>query len=268
MPPSLAKYAEYFRISFLTILAYRARYYVGIITYLIYIAVYYAIWQAVFAHADSGIDGFSLQEMTTYVAVGWITRSFMFNNLDREVEQKVIDGSLALDLIKPVDFQGMQYARAFGEGLFRLVLFALPTAVFAFPLFRVSAPASAFHAGAFFVSIVLGAVVMTNINFMVGSLAIPLRNIEGIAYAKQNLILFLSGLLVPFDLLPAGLAELLKALPFAAISYLPLKIYLGRFSPSETVWALGVQCAWAAALLLASRGLWSVFIRRVVIQGG
>lgn len=265
---SCGKYAEYFRISFLNILAYRARYYIGIVTYLIYIAVYYAIWRAVYAHSASGIDGFNLQEMVTYVAVGWVVRSFMFNNLDREVEQKVIDGSLSLDLLKPVDFQGMQFSRAFGEGLFRLVLFAFPTALVAFPLFDVSMPASGAHAAAFAASALLGAFIMTSVNFIVGSLAIPLHNIEGIAYAKQNLIIFLSGLLLPFDMLPAGLAAVLKVLPFAGISYLPLKIYLGQYTGTEIWQALALQTFWAVALLAGSRVLFSFFMRKVVIQGG
>jgi len=132
---------------------------VGIITYLIYIAVYYAIWRAVYASAPGGangpagagtggagsstlgvLSGFNLAQMTTYVAIGWVSRSFMFNNLDRDIERKVIDGSLSMDLLKPVDFQAMQYARVLGEGLFRLILFALPTALIAFPMFGIAAP--------------------------------------------------------------------------------------------------------------------------------
>ena len=35
-------------------LAFRARYYVGVLTYLFNVAVYYFIWRAVFRHADDG----------------------------------------------------------------------------------------------------------------------------------------------------------------------------------------------------------------------
>lgn len=263
----MAKYLEYLRISFLNIFAFRARYYVGIITYIIYIAIYYSIWKAIYAHSPS-IDGISLPQMTTYVAVGWVSRSFFFNNLDREIERKVVDGSLAMDLLKPIDFRAMAYARTFGEMLFRLILFALPTAIVALMLFPIASPASVPAAVAFMASSLLAALIYTNINFMIGSLAVPLKNIEGIAYAKQNLLLFLSGLVVPFDLLPAWIGGLLKVLPFAAISYLPLNVYLGRVTGTELVLSLGVQGAWAVGLLIAARGLWSLFTRRIVVQGG
>ena len=39
------------RIGFLNMLAYRARYYVGVLTYLFNVAVYYFIWRAVFSHS-------------------------------------------------------------------------------------------------------------------------------------------------------------------------------------------------------------------------
>src|SRR5262249_11409646 len=155
-----------------------------------------------------------------------ISRSFFYNNLDREIEQKVSDGGLAMDLLKPIDFQAMAYSKVFGEALFRFVLFALPTAFIARLLFDISLPASPLCVVAFFLSLVFAALIQTNINFIVGAFAIPLKSIEGIAHAKANLMLFLSGLLVPFDMLPHVLAVLFKALPFAAITYVPVNIYL------------------------------------------
>jgi ABC-2 type transport system permease protein len=251
----------------MNILAYRARYYVGIITYIIYIAIYYYIWRAIYAHS-SVIDSFSLSQIVTYASVGWISRSFFFNNLDRDIERKVVDGSLSLDLLKPVDFQGMQYARVLGESLFRLVLFAAPTAVVAFALFPIKPPVSVAAGLAFMLSTLLACLVYTNINFLVGSLAIPLKNIEGIAYAKHNLILFLSGLLIPFDMLPKTLGTILTYLPFAAVSYLPLNIYIGRTTGPEIVQALLLQAFWMIALLLLSRKIWTWLMARIVIQGG
>ena len=44
------------RIGFLNMLAYRARYYVGVLTYLFNVAVYYFIWRAVFRHSPTVMD--------------------------------------------------------------------------------------------------------------------------------------------------------------------------------------------------------------------
>ena len=48
---ALAPYAEFTRIGFVNILAFRLRYYAGIFTYLINVTVYYFIWTAVYRAA-------------------------------------------------------------------------------------------------------------------------------------------------------------------------------------------------------------------------
>src|ERR1700740_1756657 len=103
---TLKTYAEFVRIGFVNILAFRLRYYTGIITYLINVTVYFFIWRAVFANATGPIAGFSLPQILTYVSAGWILRSFYWNTIDQEMAYEVIDGKIAMDFIKPVSVQG------------------------------------------------------------------------------------------------------------------------------------------------------------------
>ncbi|MGA8074564.1 MAG: ABC-2 family transporter protein, partial [Candidatus Acidiferrales bacterium] len=86
---SLAAYLEFARVGFVNILAFRLRYYTGIITYLINVSVYYFIWRAVFANSEQ-IVGYNLGQMVTYVSVGWILRSFYWNTIDQEMAYEVI----------------------------------------------------------------------------------------------------------------------------------------------------------------------------------
>src|SRR6202795_4724663 len=135
-------YAEFIRIGFVNILAFRLRYYTGIITYLINVTVYFFIWRAVFANATGAIAGFSLSQILTYVSVGWILRSFYWNTIDQEMAYEVIDGKIAMDLIKPVSVQWMWLARAMGESAFRLILLTIPTAAVIALIFPVRPPPS------------------------------------------------------------------------------------------------------------------------------
>ncbi|HYR45629.1 MAG TPA: ABC-2 family transporter protein, partial [Thermoanaerobaculia bacterium] len=130
-------------------LAYRARYYVGVLTYLFNVSVYYFIWRAVFAHSPT-IVGLSLPQMITYIAVGWTIRSFYFNEIDRDIAAQVQEGRLAMNLIRPVDFQTVMIADAAGQSAFRAVLFTLPIGIVIGLLFPVRPPVSVL-AGALFV---------------------------------------------------------------------------------------------------------------------
>src|SRR5271155_5609156 len=135
-------YREFIRIGFVNILAFRLRYYTGIITYLINVTVYFFIWRAVFANATGSIAGFSLPQILTYVSVGWIIRSFYWNTIDQEMAYEVIDGKIAMDFIKPVSMQWMWISRAMGESAFRLGLLTVPVAIVVALVFPVQGPAS------------------------------------------------------------------------------------------------------------------------------
>ena len=103
---TLAPYLEFSRIGFVNILAFRLRYFTGIVTYFLNVTVYYFIWSAVFGSGQS-IAGYNLPQMITYVSVGWIIRSFYWNTIDQEMAYEVIEGKIAMDLIKPVSVQWM-----------------------------------------------------------------------------------------------------------------------------------------------------------------
>ena len=124
---ALRVYGAFVRAAFLKMLAYRLRYLTGIFSYLIYVTTYYYLWRSVYAHAGPGrIAGLDLGEMVTYVAVGWIARSFYFNNVDRDLADLVAAGDIASLLARPVSLQGMMVAQSLGESLFRLLFFSLP----------------------------------------------------------------------------------------------------------------------------------------------
>ena len=81
-------------------------YFTGIITYALNVTVYYFIWSAVFRGGQS-IAGYNLAQMITYISVGWIIRSFYTNTIDQEMAYEMIEGSIAMNLIKPVSVQWM-----------------------------------------------------------------------------------------------------------------------------------------------------------------
>ena len=65
----MSVYLEYLRISFQNMMAYRARYYIGVVTYVIHVAVYYFVYKSLFASGGE-IRGYDLNQMLTYVSVG------------------------------------------------------------------------------------------------------------------------------------------------------------------------------------------------------
>lgn len=266
----LRPYIALARTAFVNLLAYRARYFVGILTYFFNVTVWYYIWKALFAQAPAGgrIGGFTFPEMLTYVTTGWVLRSFYFNEIDREIASQVQEGRLAMALVKPLDYQAMTLAQGFGESAFRAVMFALPIAIVLFAVYRISPPAS-FGAGALFVvSGLLSALLVAAINFSVGLIAIRTKSILGFLRAKYFVLELLSGLLIPPTFFPESVRPILAWLPFPHMSFTPGRIYLGLVRGGAAWTALGIQAAWVVALLLFGRLLWAGSQKRIVLQGG
>ena len=262
-----APYIAFGRVAFLQILAYRLRYFTGIMTYLVNVTVYYFIWRAIYRNGGA-IQGFNFEQMVTYVAVGWIIRTFYYNNIDREMANDVQQGHIAAKLARPVNYQGMQISQAIGESVFRLIMFTIPTGAVILLIYPVQAPISGLAAGAFLLSLFYSFVIFASINFLIGTCAVYLQSILGLIRAKYFLIEILSGLVIPISFFPDALVRLSQWLPFQHISYTPLMIYMGKISGKSLAWVLLVESFWAVTLFLAGRWYWTLATRKLTVQGG
>ena len=264
---TLAPYLEFSRVGFVNILAFRLRYYTGILTYLINVTVYYFIWQAVFRGGQQ-IAGYDLPQMITYVAVGWIIRSFYWNTIDQEMAYEILEGKIASELIKPISVPWMWLCRAMGESTFRLCLLTAPTAIVIWLIFPVHRPASPGHFALFLVAVIGSFFLMGAVNLMIGTCGIHLKSILALIRAKFWLIELLSGLLIPMSFFPSAIQVALAWLPFQHIAYTPLQIYLGKVDLRGAAAALGAQWIWVAVMLWLANLWWERSVREIVIHGG
>lgn len=270
MTATLALYAEFTRITFLKMLAYRLRYYTGVVSYLVFVAGNTFLFRAIYAAAPPGASfgGFDRDQIVTYLALAWIGRSLIFNNIDRDLGTLVSEGDIAQTLTKPYDFQRATYFGAAGEMLFRLVLFTVPISVVVFPLFGVAGPASASAGAAAALSFFLAFLVSTGLNFVVGTFALRLKSILGLVRAKLVVSEFLTGALVPISFFPDSVRKVLEMSPFPAIGYVPVTVWMGKCEGGALVDALLRQATWAVALYLLGALLWRSGVKRTTVQGG
>ena len=264
---ALVPYAEFARVGFVNILAFRLRYFTGIITYFLNVTIYYFLWTAVFRSSHS-IAGYNLPQIITYVSIGWIMRSFYWNTIDQEMAYEVIEGKIAMDLIKPISVQWMWICRAMGESAFRLGLLTLPVAVVVSLVFPVQRPSTPGNFLLFVVAVLGSFFLMGAINFMIGTCAIPLKSILALIRAKYWLIELLSGLLIPISFFPTQAQRIMAWFPFEHIAYTPLQIYLGKLDRPAALRALATQWFWIAALMILAHLWWDRASRKIAIQGG
>ncbi|NHM33297.1 ABC transporter permease [Neobacillus terrae] len=261
------KYIEMIRIRFLMMLAYRTNYYTGILIYAINIGAYYFLWAAIYGHKTQ-IEGLSVVQMTTYVAIAWMARAFYFNNIDREMAVEIMEGKVAVELIRPYSYLMMKTMQGLGEGIFRLFFFSVPGMLIVSFIFPVKFTWNPAVWGLFAVSIVLSFLINTQLNLLTGITTFFLFNNSGLIRAKRVVIDLFSGLLLPISFFPGWAQGIMKYLPFQGISYIPSMIFSNGFTRQAAFHAILEQAIWVIILVLPIQVLWSLAKKQLVIQGG
>ena len=260
-------YAELIRIRFLTMLAYRVNYYSGIIIYGINIGAYYFLWGAIYG-GQQQLGGLSVEQMTAYVAISWMSRAFYFNNIDMEIAQEVREGKVAIEMVRPYNYLSVKTAQALGEGIFRLLFFAAP-GIFLVSLFIPFRFPNTWESGGMYAaSLLLAFLINTQINLVTGLLTFFLFRNEGMMRTKRVMVDLLSGLILPISFFPVWAQTLMSYLPFQAINYYPSLIFTGAVGTSRALEIITLQIGWIAVLMLPIVLLWRQARHKLVVQGG
>ncbi|MGJ7911568.1 ABC transporter permease [Neobacillus sp. LXY-1] len=261
------KYLEMIRIRFLMMLAYRTNYYTGILIYSINIGAYYFLWKAIYG-AKENIQGLSVTQMTTYIAISWMARAFYFNNLDREMALEIMEGKVAVELIRPYNYLAMKTMQGLGEGIFRLFLFSTPGLIIVYFIFPIHFAWDLSVWGLFSISILLSFFINTELNLLTGITTFFLYNNAGLIRAKRVVIDLFSGLLLPISFFPVWAQDIMKFLPFQGISYVPSMIFTNGFTHQQAIAAIGQQLIWVIFLIMPIQLLWYLAKKQLIIQGG
>ncbi|MBI3580521.1 MAG: ABC-2 family transporter protein [Nitrospinae bacterium] len=263
MSPAL--FLKFVEVSFRKEIAYRFDYFVMILNGFIYVFVFTSLWRTVFAAGGGTFGGFTTKSIISYTVVAMVVR-ISFSMDDGLIPGRVRDGSVSVDLIRPVSFQLMNLAQSVGYSAFHLFARGLPIFVASAWLFGVRVPAEGLPAA--IVSLVLAYLLLFLINFTTSLLAFWFVEIFPFTLLKYGLINLLAGGLLPMDFFPTSVRPLLSYLPFQHIFYSPSVILTGRVAPGNAPVILAEQAAWVAAFAVLSAVMWRAGRNKLVIQGG
>src|SRR6185437_16323040 len=98
---------------------------------------------------------------------------------------------------------------------------------------------------AYAVSLVLAFLVGFFFETCVGMVGFWFLEVTSLLYIVMTLNFFISGQMLPLDLLPPPWAGLLKALPFQYMAYFPAVVFLGKVKGNALAIGLVVELIWA-----------------------
>lgn len=235
----------------------------------IYILMYcvYWVWRTLYTQTP-GAFGVSLEQMVTYGILGMALEIFLDVGPEWYMAQQVRTGAIDTDLMKPLDFHFHMLARSSGEMLFSLGILAVPAFLIGHYLFGLRLPSTLIDGLLFLASLIFSFLVFFHLSFLLGSLTVITLDIRSIAWAYFSLVSFFSGQIVPLWLFPDALRRIAELLPFQAIYFIPMSIYIKTVSGNEALQALRLQAFWTILLVLFSRWAWNKVHARLAVQGG
>lgn len=263
----LGKYVALGNATFQQRLAQRRVVYMSLAGQVMGLLSLYFVWKVLFA-SRGGMGGFTWPQMQTYLLLTFCANAVLGFHSELMMSGRILDGSVAIDLLKPLDYQTARFteivATALIEGSCAIVI-AIVTGV---ALGCVILPADPAHGALAFVSFALGVWIKFGVVYIAGLVCFWTTNGWGISWAQIAVSQLFSGGLAPLPLLPAWLGVVASWLPFQGMIYTPITIFLGRPDVAMSVRMMVFQVAWGFGLWFLARAFGGVMMRRVTIHGG
>ena len=246
-------------------LAYRFNLLLGLGAVLVQLVALLAVWRVILA--ESSVNGFTWPQMRAYLLVAFAAGTVVSLMGDFRMAFRILDGDVALDLVKPIDYQKARFAEAVGGLWIELVLIVVVVAVTLGLTGGVDTPAGS--ALALFAASMLLLVPLKFLIVYVSTLTcFWTQNFMGVQWARLAVVNLLSGALIPLAYLPGWLAAVAQWSPFAGLTSTPALIFLGRVDTRHGLQLVAVQLGWIVVLWFGARLVWRAGLRRLTVNGG
>lgn len=263
----MKKFTYVVRLTFLTKFAYMKAFWFDIVGTMVSIIIYYFLWQFVFAET-ANINGFTAEEMTTYLIFSRILSSQFSDGINREMGRWIYDGTISIELLRPYFLIKTLFAKRIGEFLFFVLFKAIPIVAINIIVLKGSGTKNIVNIMSFLISVMASIVLMFLIECMVGLLSFYTLSDWGLTFTKSAVCSLLSGGIVPIFLFPRWIENILNCMPFAGMVSVPINIFLGKYNMEEIIKLLLFQIFWIISLEILLYFFYQIAIKNVIIQGG
>jgi ABC-2 type transport system permease protein len=253
-------YRAYARATLQAVIAYRAAFFMSFASSVFTLFALLYLFRNVF-HGQSQLYGYTWADMRTYLALAFVL------NAEYRMGFRIREGEVALDLTKPIDYQGARFAESLGATVAELAS-ALVVATLVLVLFHGGTPPHPQALALFALSFLLVVPLKFVVIYVTSLLAFWTHQFAGVWWTRQAVTNLFSGAMVPLVFFPGWLGTLAGYLPFRGIVYTPASIFLGKTTGTDALFWIAIQGAWLVGLWLLCRLVWNVAVRQLTVHGG
>jgi ABC-2 type transport system permease protein len=263
---SLQSYASYFVRCLKASFAYRGATITNLLTSAASYSITILIWRQVYSQ-NSNLS-ITSNQMFIYLLLAGCANYALTMNIEFRISQRIRNGLVATDLLKPVDFQIAQGIQAISDGFFNgtmgIMVFLCGFLIFGAKLF----PPDFQSFFLFIVSFLLGFAVMYGICFVFVQGSFYTYSGYGIMASRIALQLTFSGVSAPLAFYPPLLRTIADWLPFRHTIYTPISIYMGWAKGMDACGLILQQLAWVLFLFVLGKVVMKQALKQLEVQGG
>ena len=255
-----------------TSLSYTGAFYLFIFISTFSSFISYFLWMAIYGSSDrSMLGGLTKEEMVMYIFMTYVTSSIVMISIADWVSDDVVKGTVAMNLIKPIDYRMSLITRAMGTMVYRF----LSPAVFIwiglemYKVFVLGGQVTSIkNIVLYIISSIMSFFIFVLFDFCVGMIAFFTNYVFGLLMVKDALLRILTGQLIPLSFFPTAVQRVFDFLPFSSMIYTPVMIYLGKYEDAELMFVLLRQAVWVILLYAFGSFIWQRVTRRLEVLGG
>ena len=225
--------------------------------------VMHSLWRAILGERPQ--LGFTAVQIIWYLTVTELVELSRGDAIN-EIETGVKDGSISYQFLRPYAFPAFVVARSLGQNAIKLVPLAV-TGVAVSLLLAGPLPGLGRSWLPGLIVIAAAAVLNTLWQLLTGLLAFWFEQVAPFRWILQKVMFVAGGMFFPLELLPPGLAQVARYLPFAYQAYYPAQVVVD-YSPTTFATALIGAGIYSVILAAVAAILFSRGRRKVHAHGG
>lgn len=260
-------YKQIIKTGIIRSLTYKFQVYSNILMQTIIMVASAYFWKALFKNAES-VKGVSIDTMLVYIIISSIISIVLSTNVERRIEESVERGSVAVDLMRPINVFSIYFAEDIASLIALFFQNVIPVLVIGTIIIGIPKAASLAAFLLFLLSLFMAYMINWFIAVMFGMICFSQVRVSALFQVKKHLIRLLSGSIIPIWFFPDWLQRVLKTLPFAYLYQLPLDIYVGKSDSFEIMMGLIVQLIWMIITFALFMHFQKEVTKKVLVQGG
>lgn len=265
----MGSYFGIFKMNFKGELQYRAKAISGVVTQVFWGLMYIYLYTAFMG--GKVIEGFSIEQMISYVWIGQAFLVIRFLDLPKNCAKEIENGNICYKFVRPINLYNQWFAEHFGYKFSSMLLRCVPLILIALimpPELRIMMPVSFVSFILFVVALIIGALLTSAISMIIVYLTFKTLSARGTVAICNTVCGVLGGLYIPLVFMPQSVQNVLNYLPFRFTMDLPARIYIGNIAPAEAVGFIMIAFAWLAVLIVIGELLIKKAGKNAIIQGG